>query len=326
MSAQITRCIRIISLLAGGRKISTQRIIEAVTDADTPRVSQRQIQRDLKSIERAGVALVNERHGREQLWSIPAAYRGLEPLSISSSEILALHLLKGALGAFRGTPVQRDIDRLTRKLERHAPGVVFLSDDVVSEVTPGRYTNALDDAVLAQVIFAITDPHWDRVTYRSIHGAETRTFVVSFCRMINHAGRLYVAAWHPKHEQYITLAVDRIDHVERADDVKLALHTFDERRYRSARFGVYDGDVQNIRLRVDASAADFFASRQWHPSQSVRLQRNGTLLLELQAPLSPELVSWIVSWADVLTILSPRKLTTICRQKVQRLVGATPAP
>jgi len=326
MSAQITRCIRIISLLAGGRKISTQTIIEAVTDAETPRVSQRQIQRDLRSIERAGVALVNERHGREQLWSIPAAYRGIEPLSISSKEILALHLLKGALGAFRSTPVQRDVDRLIRKLERHAPGTVFLSDDVVSEVTPGRYSNALDDVVLAQVIFAITDPHWDRVTYRSIHGAQTRTFVVSFCRMINHAGRLYVAAWHPKHKQYITLAVDRIDHVERADDVQLPLHSFDEHRYRRARFGVYDGEIHTIRLRVDASAADFFASRQWHPTQQTRLQRNGTLLLELQAPLSPELVSWIVSWADVLTILSPRKLTTICRQKVQRLVSATPAP
>lgn len=326
MSAHITRCIKILSLLSSGRKLSTQGIIDAVTDADTPRVSQRQIQRDLKSIERAGVVLINERHGREQRWSIPSTYRGLEPLSISSKEILALHLLKGALGAFRSTPVQGDIDRLIRKLDRHVPGSVFLLDDVVSEVTPGRYANALDDAVLAQVIFAITDPHWDRVTYRSIHSAETRTFVVSFCRMINHAGRLYVAAWHPKHRQYITLAVDRIDHVERADDVTLPLHSFDERRYRSARFGVYDGEVQTIRLRVDASAADFFASRQWHPTQHTRLQRNGTLLLELEAPLSPELVSWIVSWADVLTILSPRKLTTICRQKVQRLVSASTSP
>lgn len=321
MSAQITRCIKILSLLSSGRKISTLGLIEAVTDTDTPRVSQRQIQRDLKSIERAGVVIINERHGREQLWFIPSTYRGLEPLSISSKEILSLHLLKGALGAFRTTPVQRDIDRLTRKLERHAPGSVFLSDDVVCEITPGRYANTLDEEVLAQVIFAITDPHWDRVRYRSINGGETKTFVVSFCRMINHAGRLYVAAWHPTHKQYITLAVDRIEHVERADDVQRPLHQFDASKYRRARFGVYDGDVREVHLRIDASAAEYFASRQWHPTQSITNRRDGSLDLRLTAPLSPELVSWIVSWADVITIIKPARLKTICREKVRRLVS-----
>lgn len=321
MSAQVQRCIKILSLLSGGRRLSSQQIIQHLEDADTPRVTQRQIQRDLKSIDQSGVPVLVERSGREQKWYIPTTYRGLQPLSVSSKEVLSLHLLKGALGAFRSTRVQADVERLAKKLERHAPGSVFLDDDVVCEVTPGRYANALDDSVLAQIIFAITDPHWDRVTYRSIHGGETKTFVVSFCRMINHAGRLYVAAWHPTHNQYITLAVDRIDHVERASDVKSPLHTFDERKYRRARFGVYDGDVHDVSLKVDASAAEFFASRQWHQSQRLTRHRNGSLTIDLQAPLSPELVSWIVSWADVLTIVSPRKLKQICREKVRRLVS-----
>ena len=319
MSAQVQRCIKILSLLSGGRRMSTQQIIQQLEDADAPRVTQRQIQRDLKSIERAGVPVLTERSGREQKWYIASTYRGLQPLAVSSKEVLSLHLLKGALGAFQETRVQADVERLVKKLERHAPGKVFLEDDVVCEVTPGRYTNTLDDSVLEQIIFAITDPHWDRVTYRSIHGGETKTFVVSFCRMINHAGRLYVAAWHPTHKQYITLAVDRIDHVERADDVLNPLHTFDERKYRRARFGVYDGDVREVLLRVDASAADYFASRQWHPTQSITHRRDGSLDLRLTAPLSPELVSWIVSWADVLTIIKPARLKTICRSKVERL-------
>jgi predicted DNA-binding transcriptional regulator YafY len=319
MSAQIERCIKILSVLSGGHKLSTQEIIQKVTHDGLPHVTQRQIQRDLRSIEQAGVPLTSERTGREQRWYIPTSYRGLQPLTVTSQEVLSLHLLKGALGAYRNTRVQADVERLQRTLDRVVPGTVFLGNDVVSEVSPGRYTSAIDDEVMDRIIFAITDPHWDRVTYRSIHGGQTKTFVVSFCRMINHAGRLYVAAWHPTHKQYITLAVDRIDHVERAEDTTLPHHVFDEHKYKRARFGVYDGDVHAIRLRIDASAADFFASRLWHPSQSVTRRARGSLDLTLEAPLSPELVSWIVSWSDVITIISPRKLKTICRDKVKRL-------
>ncbi len=319
MSAQIVRCVRIVSILSGGRKLTTQEIIGLVSDADTPPVTRRQIQRDLRSITEAGVPVTLERTGREQRWFIPTSYRGLQPLTVTSQEVLSLHLLKGALGAYRNTRVHKDVERLEKSLEKVVPGSVFLRQDVVSEVSPGRYTSAIDDAVMDRIIFAITDPHWDRVTYRSIHGGQAKTFVVSFCRMINHAGRLYVAAWHPTHKQYITLAVDRIDHVERAEDVTLPHHVFDERKYRQARFGVYDGDVHLIRLRIDASAADFFASREWHPSQRVTRRARGSLDLELEAPLSPELVSWIVSWSDVITIVSPSKLKTICRDKVSRL-------
>ncbi|MBU3679758.1 MAG: WYL domain-containing protein [Candidatus Kapabacteria bacterium] len=321
MSAQVTRCIRILALLSGGRKLSTQDIITSVADADTPRVSQRQIQRDLRSIEQAGVPLVCERDGREQRWFIPSRFRSLQPLTVSRNDVLALHLLKGALGAYTSTRIEKDVGILRRKLERLVPGSVFLSEESALDVSPGRYATAVDDHVMEQILFAITDPHWDRVTYRSIHGMECKTFVVSFCRMINHAGRLYVAAWHPKYEQYITLAADRIESVERADDVTDPLHVFDERAYRSGRFGVYDGAVATVRLRIDASASDFFASRQWHPSQQITRRRDGSLNLTLKVPLSAELVSWIVSWADVLEILAPKQLTSICRDKVKRLMS-----
>lgn len=320
MSAQIIRCLRILSILSAGRKISTREIIDSISDSDAPRVSQRQIQRDLRSIEQAGIPLISERVGREQQWFVPPSYRMLQPLAVSNHEVLALHLLKGALGAFRSTRIHDDIVRLQKKLERIVPGTVFLGHDVVCEVSPGRYTSAIDDRIMQQIVYAITDPHWDRVTYRSIHGGEIKTFVVSFCRMVNHAGRLYVAAWHPKHKKYITLALDRIEHVVRADDVTLPLHEFDEVAYTSARFGVYDGDVQRIRLHVDRSAADFFSARQWHPTQTLRRKRDGSLVMEITAPLSPELVGWIVSWADVLTIRSPEKLKMICIEKVQRLM------
>jgi predicted DNA-binding transcriptional regulator YafY len=295
MSTQISRAIRLLMELASGRKLSTQELADAAAVRGSGAVTRRQIQRDLRTLEDAGIPLQCERSGREQRWYVPSSYRSLQPLIISNNEILSLHLLKGALGAFRHTRVHKDIDRLQQKLERLAPGTVFLQEDLVADVSPGRYATAVDDAVMETIVFAITDPHWDRVTYRSIHGGSTKTFVVSFCRLINHAGR-----------------------VERADDITWPLHVFNEEHYTSGRFGVYDGDVRSIHLRVDASAAEFFTSRSWHPSQQVTRKRDGSIDLRITAPLSPELVSWVVSWSDVLTIVSPAKLKEVCREKTRR--------
>ncbi len=320
MSHQIRRALRIVSLLSSGQALTTSEIAERLRSSDEKPISQRQLQRDLRLISEAGVQLHEETEGRSIRWSIPSHARMLKPFAVEANELLSLHVLKGVLSAFRGTRIESDVNRLAKKLERIVPGAVFMKDDMVSHVSPGHFTSAISDNTLERIIYAIVDPHWDRVTYRSIDAGVARTFVVSFCRMINHAGRLYVAAWHPKYQQYITLAADRIDHVERASDVTDTLHVFNEGAYRAARFGVYDGDLTSIELRIDPEAVEFFTSRLWHPSQSFSRHRDGSATMKLHAPLSPELVSWVVGWSDVLTILRPQHLKDICRKKVKRLM------
>lgn len=312
----VRRIILLLTHLSSGEWSTAELAEQIAIESPGMGVTTRQIQRDVKAIEFAGVPLRHTRNGRYVKWTIPREYRVLAAVTVEDNEMLALHVLKGILGNFRNTRVDNDLAKLTRKLERLAPGTVFLPESIASDVSPGRYATAVDDTVLQQIITAIIDPHWDRVTYRSVHGGITKTYVVSFCRLINHAGRLYVAAWHPQYQSYITLAADRIEHVERASDVNDPLHVFSETKYRSGRFGVYDGKVQRIHIRVAASAADFFTSRLWHPSQEIHQRRDGSVDLFLQAPVSPELVTWVVGWADVLTVKSPKALITACRQKV----------
>ncbi len=322
MSQHITRCVRILSMLSNGQALSTAEMQQRLqSDPDQKQVTVRQIQRDLQAIEAAGVPLTMARSGSDTRWYIPHHARVCTPPSIEDHEILSLHVLKGSLGLFRNTSVGADVERLLRKLERVAPGTVFMSPDIVSEVSPGQYATSVSESAMRSIVAAIVDPHWDRVTYRSVNATTPKTYVVSFCRLINHAGRLYVAAWHPGYQRYITLAADRIDHVERANDVTDPIHEFDEALYRSGRFGVYDGDIADITLRIDASAAAFFMARTWHPSQTFTTLRNGRVDLQLRAPLSPELVSWIVSWADVLHVRSPKKLREMCHAKVQRITA-----
>lgn len=318
MSNQVHRIIRILTLLSSGTKLTASEILDQIAvEGELREVSLRQIQRDLKEIEAANIPLKVERDGRELRWSLPSEYRNLVPVSVSDHELLALHLLKGALGNFKGTRIEHDVERLRKKIERLAPGTVFLADDLVSEVSPGRFVNAVSDDVLEEILFAITDPRWDRVTYTSIASSTPKTYVVSFSRLVNHMGRLYVVAWHPTYEQYITLAADRIATVSPADDITDPPHVFDETAYRNGRFGVYDGKTVSVTLKITAEAAPYFRSRHWHPSEQLTDHRDGSLTLKMKVPISPELISWVMGWSGSLTVKGPPALINECKQRAR---------
>lgn len=320
MSQHVHRIVRILSLLSSGASLTTSQIHTKLVAEDELRdITVRQLQRDLKDLEAAHLPLRVHRQGRELCWSLPSGYRNLAPLSISSHEVLALHVLKGALGNFRGTRVEADVDRLRRKLERLAPGTVFMNEDIVSDVSPGRYTNTISDEMLEQIVYAITDPRWDRVTYATIGSDKAKSYVVSFCRLVNHAGRLYVVAWHPTHQQYITLAADRIHNVEVATDCELPLHEFNERVYRQARFGVYDGQPVTVKLRISPESVPYFSSRHWHPTEQRTMHRDGSMTLRMLVPVSPELISWVMGWAGSVQVLAPAVLIAECRNRAEAI-------
>lgn len=319
MASPIERCIGLLHELSGGRRRSTAELVQALVKKGIPAVTQRQIQRDLGTLERAGVPLQSERSGREQRWFIAAGYSSVTPALATHNEILALHTLKGMLGGFAHTRVGADIQRLMTKLEKHAPGTVFVGDDITSEVSPGRHRAELNDSILESVIGAIVRREWSLVEYRSPQHTTSKQFVVSLGRCVWHAGRLYVAAWHPVHKQYISLSVDRIVHVERHDEIKHSPPVFDVNEYKRGRFGVHDGNVRAIRLAILPHAVDFFTARLWHPTQKFSTTKTGVCTLTFSAPLSPELIAWVVSWADSLRIVAPSQLKTLCREKVSTL-------
>lgn len=317
MSAQVRRVIRILVMLSNGERLSTAELIRRLdSQHDEVSVSKRQLQRDLEAMEAAGIPLDVYQDGKTPRYGMPRYYQSLVTTSIDKYELLALYSLKGVLSAMKHTRIERDLTSLRSKLNALVPGELFLRSDITAEVSPGRYMNAIDDGTMTQIVDAIIDPHWDRVTYRSAAHPEGHTFVVSFCRLLNHAGRLYVAAWHPRYRTYITLAVDAIVYVERANDVSEPLHEFQELSYVKSRFGVYSGDVESIVLSVKPEAVRFFRNREWHPTQQFSEHEDGRGTLTMSVPLSPELLSWILGWADSIRVMAPATLIELCKKKI----------
>lgn len=322
VSPQIIRIVRILSLFSSLRKYSSAELIDKLnSQEDEKSVSIRQIQRDLLAIMSAGIPLQIDKEGSARFYSLPREYRNIVPTTFEENEVLSLYILKDLMSSLKNSRLQQDINKLIAKLESAVPGKLYLEQQLSTDISPGRYVNSIPDDIISKIVHAITDPQWDRVTYRSIAASSTKTYVVSFCRLINHFGRLYVIAWHPKHNSYLTLAADAIEDVHTVSDHPLPLHTFSEQDYIQQRFGVYGGSVEEIILKISPGAVNFFTKRLWHPTQEFIPKSKGYVLLRMFAPVTPELLSWIMGWAHELQVLKPLRLKNECKVRAEAVAS-----
>ncbi len=312
-STMVRRVLRIMTLLSVPGARTTKEIYEQiVSEEDYGSPELRQIQRDLQTLEACDV-VEHEEDGRTYLWTLRDSHRNILPLTYKGSELLSLYILKSYLHQFAGTSVEQHTKSLLNKLEHSAGGTVV---SMSLEHSFGRYVYPTDSQMIEKVIGCIRDGHYVNLTYTNNLG-QKKSFDLLLCRIFSFNGELYVASYYPKYNDYMALALRKIENITDSTG-SYAEHTFDEERFLTHRFGVYHGEPQKIKLYIKAEMAEFFEHRSWHPTQNITRRKNGDCVLELKAPLSPDLITWIVGWSAVMKVQSPPKLVDAVRTRLQQ--------
>ena len=193
-----------------------------------------------------------------------------------------------------------------------APGEVYLdldtTDDLVWDQDYGAYDYSELDDLIHQVIKAIVEKKWIRITYQSRDETTGKTYPIFPYRLFSYHGSIYLAAYSPQHQNTISLAMQRIKSLTFAENSIDTVPPFDMKDYRNNRFGVFSGPLEKIQLQIDPRYAIYFRNRSWHPSQDIKMQNDGSMILTMEVPLSPELLSWILGWHEGIKVISPNRL------------------
>ncbi len=120
---------------------------------------------------------------------------------------------------------------------------------------------------------------------------------------------VYVIGWSRTRGQLRTLKIDRIRNVsftaqffERRDDI-----TPDD-LFRNAWGVWYGAERTRVVLRFDAAVVDRVRETQWHPSQRLEEQPDGSLIWSVDIAGTLELLSWIRGWGHEVEVLEPLSL------------------
>ena len=83
---------------------------------------------------------------------------------------------------------------------------------------------------------------------------------------------------------------------------------FDLQKYTNQSFGVYHGEIMNVKLSFNKEVASEVLNYNFHPTQKTRPERDGSVTVEFRASGDREILWHIFKWGKNCTLLAPKKL------------------
>ncbi|MBC8400696.1 MAG: WYL domain-containing protein [Candidatus Marinimicrobia bacterium] len=319
---QIERLIRILQILSAGRKITTKELL----DRFDGQVSRRTLQRDLLTLQAANIPLESEKlTANENVWFLLSRFRSFIPLPLSSNEYLAAHILRSNLKVFSKTPFDQEIQSLINKIDQLVPDDVFLdlkkrnAEGIFENYTAGLYDYSSHGETIDNLICAIIDQLKCRVSYLTPGAIKHKSYFIEPEKLVYYNGGLYCIVFMRHYERYLLLSIQRILKLNITKEEFIKDHPFDEQAFWSSRFGLFPGEREEVILRFSNEISVYIDGRTWHTSQQIERDINNNLILNMNVAISPELVSWIMSWHKYVVVISPDSLCEIIKENINAM-------
>ena len=320
-TSRIYRVLRLITLLQGSRRYTADELAEELE------VSRRTVFRDLNMLEMAHIPYYFDRDSGGYRIS---RHFFLPPVNLTLPEALAVLVLTGRLRGGRQVPLLTHGTRAAVKLEsvlpesitRHVGSVI---GSVQMSLPPGS-PHEDTDAMFEELAVAITGRRVCRIVYLSFHeGKQIRTRIHPL-RLVFHGHGWYVIAFSTMHREVRTFKMIRIRKLTATgkeftppEDV-LAARPFGE-----AWSMIPEGELHDVHLHFSADVAANVAEVQWHASQRVEWNDDGSIELFVRIDGLGEIAWWILGYGERAEVVSPpalrKRIAAVAAKMVSQYAG-----
>ena len=292
-------------------------------------IEKRSVQRYLRTlreedvIEPAGLDA-----SRRQRWRLTEFGRKPIRIAYSISELFTQRLaLQSVAPLVQGTELEEALQSLAVKIESALPDRFRrMARDVALALPIRTYPRKAirpGALVIEDVLEAAISRKVVEAEYRPVHGGgKTKSYRLKPLAVFPHKGALYVAAIAGDHTKPVNFALERFVSVE-----LLSKETFDPPAGFDANelvrrsFGVFDGPVEEVRVRFSAQVAPVVRERIWHESQTVKDLPDGRIDVSFHAAGWPEIRAWVLSYGEHAELIEP----VARRKEIVKELAATEA-
>ena len=115
--------------------------------------------------------------------------------------------------------------------------------------------------------------------------------------------------------------LDRIEGLQVLDVAAAAPEAFSLQDYAARSFGIYQGEVEEIVLRVAPQAAEDALGWRFHPTQTLERQADGSVTVRFWATGLLELAWHLFTWGDAVQVLRPPALRQVMVRELERALA-----
>lgn len=310
---QLARQWKIICLLESRKSGLSAAEISSYLDTHV-----RTVYRDLEAIQEAGFPVYVERQDRNSYWRLMEGFKANIPVPLTTTELMSLHMSRDILRVFEGTIFQESMESLFSKVRASLPPeTIRYLDNMAANVRVG-FGPHKDYQALKELVSRLSDATAKRHRLEILYGAlstgeELRRRVDPY-QVWAMNGSFYLIGRCHMRDAVRTFAMDRIKELTVLNESFAFPEDFSLDNYLQTAFRVMTGPPEVVSVWFRESAAQVIKERIWHPSQEIREQEDGSVVVRLEVPINYEVISWILGFGSASKVLEPDSL----RRRIER--------
>jgi len=300
--------VEILATLQSGRNYTASELAKIFG------TSRRTIYRDLKELEAIGVS-----------YHYDAATGGytmnpeffLPPVDLKLEEALSLLLLVHKAGEQVQLPFKNSALLAALKIENNLPAKIRNRCDAALRSISARAAAQAPmkglDKTFSQLQNAITKKQKVSMLYHSLFDGGDIELELCPYHLLHNQRAWYVVGLSGLHKSVRTFKLNRIRELKALPQYFVDDGDFDLSEYLGRAWSMIpEGRIYNIKLRFLPKVAENVAEVQWHNTQKVTHNSDGSVTMEFRVDGMGEITWWILGYGDQVQVLRPKKL----REKV----------
>jgi predicted DNA-binding transcriptional regulator YafY len=303
-TSKISRVVQLLTTLQSG---------ESYAVGDLAKIfgtSRRTVFRDLKELQTVGVPYhYNAKTGS---YAINPEFF-LPPIDLNLQEALGLLLLVHKASNQIQLPFKNSALLAALKIENNLPVKIrqycnTTLQNISIRVDPQASINLLDKT-FAQLQKAITEKTKVSMQYHSFF--EGQIIDVELCpyHLMYNRRAWYVLGFSDLHKSVRMFKLNRIRELKSTEKCFVGSESFDLYDFFGRAWSMIpEGKIYNIKLRFLPKVANNVAEVQWHSTQKVTHNRDGSATIEFRVDGLREIAWWILGYGDQVQVLAPKSL------------------
>ncbi len=307
-TSRVSRIIQILTALQSGQPYTVCDLAAHMG------VSRRTVFRDLQDLQKAGVPAHYD--SKVSHYTIDPTFF-FPPPDLTIQEALGLLLLVHKTRGLVRLPFMDSSLRAALKIENHLSQKIKLFCNRVLErisvKTPPIPNIRVSDKIFLQLIEAILKKRVVNVDYYLPKQCKNIAFDLSPYHLFYNDHTWYVLGKPDSNDQVCTFKLNRIRKLTILDRCFVEDEKFDLKEQLARAWSmVPEGKLYHVKLRFSPEVAHDVAETQWHSTQTVTFNDDGSAIVEFLVDGLSEITWWILSYGDKVQVLAP----AVLRQKI----------
>jgi len=314
--SRISRVMQILTILQVGK---------SYTVSDLSKIfgtSRRTIFRDLKELQTIGVPYRYD--VRAGGYTIEPEFF-LPPVDLSPQEAMSLLLLAHKARDQIQLPFKNSALLAALKIENNLPVKIrqYCNDtlrNISIKTTPRAKIDLLDN-IFAPLLVAVLRRLIVNIHYYSSCQRKSIVTDLSPYHLRYNDHKWYVLGKSSLHGQVRTFKLNRIKKLSILDKYYIEDKNFDISEYLGRAWSMIpEGRLYNIKLKFLPEVAHDVVEVQWHSTQNVTFEQDGSAIIEFRVDGLNEITWWILSYGDQVKVLAPRILRQRIVETAQKII------